>query len=290
MKVRPMVEIFCEGNDSVGFGHVRRASTLAAQLERNGLDVRIAGLSIEAQRLLPAPKFAKSSASIHIFDSPYSIDDEILASHASGHITVALDWFGETLPDVNIAVYPHSEVLGVRRGYVGFEYILIREEMTLLHRTPVTQSTKRVLVFLGGGDLLNQGHETSRRLIQQGFEVTLVQGPLAVNKNAGDGYQVLINPPDLPQLLAASDWAVTNGGACLFEAMCLGKAAFVLPQTEAEMKIARFVEEREAVLGVGLDRLHEFHSAELRTVAEKGYNLVDGRGAERVSEIIRGLI
>lgn len=290
MKVGPSVEIFCEGNDRVGFGHIRRASTLAAQMERDGLNVRITGLSIEAQRLLPAQKFLSSSASIQVFDSPYRIDDEIFASRSAGHITVTLDWFGDVIPDINIAVYPHCEVRGVRGAYVGFEYILIRKEITLLRPSPVTQSAKRVLVFLGGGDLLNQGHETSRRLSQLGYEVTLVQGPLATNKDAGDGYQVLVNPPDLPQLLASSDWAVTNGGGCLFEAMCIGKAAFVLPQTEAEMKIAQVSEARSAVLGIGLDNLRKFHHDDLEMVANNGSILIDGCGAERISDIIRGLV
>jgi len=290
MKGRPLVEILCEGNDRVGYGHIRRSLTLAARLERDGMDVRIQGLSEEASRWLSVPMFAGRSAGIQIFDSPCAIDDRIREAHACGQVSVALDWFGETVPDVNIAVYPHGEVRGTREVHVGFEYILIREEIASFHGASATHGAKRVLVFLGGGDLLNQGHETARQLSRQGLDVTLVQGPLAVNKDAGDGYRVLVNPTDLPQLLAASDWAVTNGGGCLFEAMCMGKAAFVLPQTEAEMKIARFAEERGAVLGIGLGGLREFDCKELGAIAERGANLVDGRGASRVSSIVRNLI
>lgn len=289
MNDRPLVEIFCEGNGNVGYGHIRRSLTLAAQLERDGVDVRVLGLSEEAVRLLPALKFAGRSASIQIFDSPCGIDDKIRAAQASSQITVALDWFGDAIPDVNIVVYPHSEVRGIRKVHIGFEYILIRKEIALLRRASATQGAESVLVFLGGGDLLNQGHETARRLSRQGLEVTLVRGPLAMNRGDGEGYRVLANPENLPQLLASSDWAVTNGGGCLFEAMCLGKAAFVLPQTEAEMKIARFAEERGAVLGIGLDGLRKFDFAELGSVAERGANLVDGRGASRISTIVRGL-
>lgn len=289
MNDRPLVEIFCEGNNKVGYGHIRRSSTLAAQLERDGLDVRILGLSEEARRWLPIPKFAGRSADILIFDSPCGIDDKITAAQAGGQATVALDWFGEVIPDVNIAVYPHGEVLGTKEVHVGFEYILIREEIAMLHRVPATQSAESVLVFLGGGDLLNQGHEAARRLSRQGLDVTMVQGPLATDRSDGEGYRILVNPENLPQLLAACDWAVTNGGGCMFETMCIGKAAFVLPQTEAEMKLARFTTERGAVLGIGLDNLREFGVAELGSVAEKGAKLVDGRGAARISTIVQGL-
>lgn len=286
----PLVEIHCEGNEKVGYGHIRRSITLAAQLERDGLDVHISGLSEEARRWLPAPRCAKRSADIQIFDSPSGIDEKIRAAQASGQITVALDWFGEAIPDVNIVVYQHGEVRGIRKVHVGFEYILIRKEIAMLHRKPVTQSTKRVLVFLGGGDMLNQGHVTARLLSRHGLDVTLVQGPLTTNRSDGEGYRVLINPENLPQLLEACDWAVTNGGGCMFETMCVGKAAFVLPQTEAEMRLARFAAERGAVLGIGLDNLRKFGVTELGSVAENGANLIDGHGAVRISTIVQGLL
>lgn len=290
MSERPLIEIFCEGNKKVGYGHIRRSSTLAARLERDGVDVRISGLSENAHRMLPALKHTGRAARVVIFDSLFGIDDQILAAHERGQITVALDWFGETIPNVNIAVYPHGEVRATREAYVGFEYILVREEIALFPRTQPTGKANHVLIFLGGGDLLDQGHEASRRLRDHGFDVTLVQGPLAKATEAGAGYRVLVNPSELPQLLTSCDWTVTNGGGCFFEALCVGKAAFVLPQSDAEMKIARFAQERDAVLGIGLDSLRGFHPAELVPVAECGTRLADGRGAERVSAIVRGLL
>lgn len=284
----PMVSICCDGNAAIGYGHLRRALTLAAAL-RPLADVRIVGLSEAACQILGCTNVISHKSKVVIFDTPYPVDDKLRQAAEQGKTTVALDWFGETAPDVNIAVYPHGKIHANREIYVGFEYILIREEIASLHRAPSTQSAESVLVFLGGGDLLNQGHETARLLSRYGLDVTLVQGPLATNRREGEGYRVLVNPEGLPQLLAACDWAVTNGGGCLFETMCLGKAAFVLPQTEAEMKIARFVEERGAVLGIGLDGLRKFDFAELGSVAERGANLVDGRGAERIASIVRGL-
>jgi len=290
MKEYSLAEIFCEGNDRVGYGHIRRSLALAKQLEKDGVDVRITGLSEEARRLLPKHIISKRKAQVRIFDTPSDVDDMISKSRASGHITVALDCFGEIAPDVNIAVYPHFEVRGTRASYVGFEYILIREEISLLHRSPISEEAKQVLVFLGGGDLLNQGHETASILSQQGLEVTLVQGPLAMNKNAGAGYRVLVNPTELPQLLASSDWAVTNGGGSLFEAMCVGKATVVLPQTDAEEKIACYAEARGAILGIGLNCLRKYNQDELGIVAKEAVNLVDGCGAKRISAIVRGLL
>ena len=290
MSARPLVEIYCDGSAKVGYGHIRRCRTLATQLHRDGVDVCILGLSEEARRLLPEPRCTGRLASVQVFDSPCNIDDMLRSAQLHGQITVALDWFGEVIPDVNIVVYPNGEVRGIKEVHIGFEYILLREEIVLRRQTLATYSAKCVLVVLGGGDLLNQGHEVSRRLCEHGLDVTLVQGPLAKNRDTGDGYRVLIDPTDLPQLLAACDWAVTNGGGCLFEAMCMGKAAYVFPQTEAEENIARFAETRGAILGVGSANLRAFGYAELGVVAERGANLVDGLGGSRVSSIIRGLI
>lgn len=286
----PVAEIFCDGNEKVGWGHIRRSSALAARLEKEGIGVRVSGLSESASRMLPTPKYLGVPAKVVVFDSHVGIDDQIRTAHEGGQTTVALDWFGETIPNINIAVYPHGEVRATRQAYVGFQYILVREEIATLHRTPPTGRAKRVLVVIGGGDLLGQGPEAARRLRDEGLDVTLVQGPLAKAIVADVGYRVLVNPPELPQLLASCDWAVTNGGGCLFEALCVGKAAFVLPQTSEEWKIARFAEEHGAVLGVGIEGLRSFHPEEVRGVSEYGLELVDGRGVERVSSIIRGLL
>lgn len=286
----PAIDIFCEGNKKVGYGHIRRAITLASQLEKDGISVRILGLSEDARVLLPKPATIRSSPRVHIFDLPCVNDDRIRESQSSGYFTVALDWFGATIPDVNIAVYPHSEVLGKKAVYIGFQYILIREDVASYGRATSTHSANNVLIVLGGGDLLDQGHETALFLRKKGLDVTLVQGPLASNVGSGDGYRVIVNPKNLTQLLINCDWVVTNGGGCLFEAICLGKAAFVLPQTQQETKIARYVESKRAILGIGSKDLRAFENVELNIVSERGFKLVDGKGASRISSIVRGLI
>lgn len=290
MNTQPLVEIFCDGNQQVGFGHIRRSSSLAEQLIKDGIDVRLSGLSARARTMLPAPEYVGRKASIVVFDSFTGIDTLIQEAIECRQITVTLDWFGETVPDVNIAVYPHSEVYAKQTAYIGFEYILIRDEITSLRWEKPIRRSGNVIICIGGGDMLAQGHIASRRLSEQDIDVTLVQGPLSNKTDISLGYRVLDNPPRYPRLLAECDWAVTNGGGSLFEALCLGKAVFVLPQSDAEMKIAEFVLDKGAILGIGIDNLRVFLPDELIHVAESGVKLVDGRGAERISSIIKGLL
>lgn len=287
MKGPPRVDILCDGNDKVGFGHIRRALTLAAQLERESVAVRVIGLSEQSSALLPPVTTCNSEPAMTIFDSPLDVDRRIMRLTDQGRLSLALDYFGSAIPDVNIAVYAHGQVRAMRASYVGFEYILIRDEISLLRGSPSSGRAIRVVVMVGGGDILGHGHIAARILAETGCDVTLVQGPFSVSARQCSNYAVRITPLDLPELFAGCDWAVTSGGGSLFEGLCLGKAVHVLPQTDAETRIAQYVDSREGLLGIGLDSLRAYSPLEVRDVGERGARLVDGMGAARVSKIVR---
>lgn len=282
------VDLYCDGGPVIGYGHVRRAGTLAARLARDGVAVRLAGLSAAASRLLPTPTGPEDEAGVVVFDAPGGLDDAIARAQSRGRRTVALDWFGATVPDVNIVIFPHQEVRALRSSYVGLDYVLLRDEVASLPRD--TREGRGVLVILGGGDVQGMGHDVAGRLSAQGLDVTLVQGPLARDIRPAREYRVLVDPPDLPELYAQCRWAVTNGGGCMLEAMCVGKAAVALPQTDAEARLAGWLQQQGALLGTGLQALRDFSWGEIAVVAARGKELVDGRGAQRVSEIVRGLL
>lgn len=286
------IEIYCDGGTALGYGHIRRATTLAAQLERDGLEVRLAGLSPAACALLPDPKTLQGPAGVVVFDAPTGLDERIAQAQARGQNVVALDWFGDAVVDVNVVIYPHQEVRARRHAYVGLDYVLVRGDIALAPQG--NGGGRGVLVVLGGGDLQGTGHAVAGQLAALGLETTLVQGPLAADTRGGAGYRVLVNPPGLPELYASCRWAVTNGGGCMFEAMCKGKAVWALPQTDAESRVASFILEQGGVLGMGMKmdmtRLRDLADTELFPVAQRGAALVDGRGAQRISEIIRRLL
>ena len=64
----------------------------------------------------------------------------------------------------------------------------------------------------------------------------------------------------------------------------------MLPQSEKEMKIAIYVKERGGVLGIGLEEVRPYQFDEILPVVMSGNKLVDGHGAERVSNIVQGLL
>ena len=288
MSGQSLVEIFCDGNDQVGFGHIRRCLALAAKLRNENISVRLTGLSETAKKNLPVPEDEQAKGSIAVFDSLAGIDKNIQNANEQGQLTITLDWFGETVPDINIVVFPHSEVRANIATYIGFEYIIIRDEITVIPKTTQHKSNKKVLICLGGGDLLEQAADAADMLSDRGFEVTLIQGPFAKKRKvASKKYTTHINPANYSELLANCDWTVVNGGGCFFESLCLGKPSFVLPQTELEMRIALFAQQKNTVLGIGLRQLNSFEPVQLDKVAQNGIKLLDGCGLERITAIIK---
>jgi spore coat polysaccharide biosynthesis predicted glycosyltransferase SpsG len=287
---RPLVHIFCDANETIGYGHVRRSLTLASRLEEDGFNVRLTGLSDGARRLLPPESQAAVDSQIVLFDSHVGIDCRIRDAVARRATTITLDWFGATLPHINIAVYAHTPVRSTVKSYVGFEYVLIRSEILEVPRKAFSGRAERVVVVIGGSDVLGLGQEAAQHLYATGLDVTLIQGPLAHNIRASTQYRTLLDPPNFAALLADCDWVVTNGGGCMFEALYLEKPTYVLPQNDAERRIAEFARQQGGVLGIGLQDLRKFSADELRTVCETATRLVDGGGARRISNIITGFL
>jgi spore coat polysaccharide biosynthesis predicted glycosyltransferase SpsG len=286
----PLIDIWCDGNPRIGFGHIRRARTLADRLTLDGATVRLRKYSPQRNSVFLKSTDDQRLPKISIFDTPENIDENLGLLKEKGVLTVALDYFGSVSPHINIAVFAHDTVRADYLSYVGFDYILIRDEIFTLRSKSLSSRSNQVLIMVGGGDLLRQSHEAARRLAKQGFEVTLIQGPFAGDQKHNDDYTVMHNPTNLPELLAGCGWLVASGGGSLFEGLCLGKAVHVLPQTSAEERIARYVESKGATLGVGLDSLRIYQESEIARVAKNGRNLIDGLGAKRISKIVGSLL
>lgn len=285
------VEIFCDGNKTIGLGHVRRSTALCNHLIGLGIPTCLSGISATASSLISVQEYSGGSSKIVIFDVFEGIEDRIVQAKNDHKICITLDWFGEEIPDINIVVYPHKQVFAQQASYTGFEYIILRDEITSLRKEILPESSSRVFICLGGGDLHDQGLDTAIKLSNLGYDVTLVCGPLSAQKSVGKyKFKILKDPPDFPLLLSKCDWAVTNGGGCFFEAACLGKAAFILPQTDMEMAIAKFAEKKGAVLGIGKENLRAFALSEIRMVAEKAFFTIDGKGLDRVTAFIKNVL
>ena len=278
--------IFCDGGPNVGYGHIRRCLTLLERLLEGSVDASIHGLSHQAEKLLSGRRGARGDYGAILLDSPHNIDQRLRNEKQEGKLTIALDYFGSEEPDINIVVFEHAQVKG-KAKYIGFDYQMIRGAITGLEKPDYCEG---VLITIGGGDLLKQGEAAAKLVGRAGEAATLVKGPLSDTETSQGGYKVIVQPRDFEQRLNQSRWVVTNGGGCMFEAMHLGKAAVILPQTKEEQRVAEEFLHRGAILGIGLEAIHYYGEKHLKRIGETAKQCIDGLGVERVYNIVGGFL
>jgi len=284
-----IVDIKCDGDSSVGYGHIRRCETLQKALQSFGVDAYISTLRESSRELIGSTKLLKKKPSLVVFDSPYDFEDVLKDARLSGFKTLTLDYFGQSVPDINISIYPHHISRAKYESFVGFDYVMVRSEIIAAKshsESKITNHNNYILIVIGGGDTLGHGVKAAEFFIKKEFEVILVQGPTT---NSADiygvkSYQVLKNPPNLPALIAGASIVITNGGGTLFEALYLNKNIYVLPQTDRERVIADTIYMKDMILGYGSENLYRIKFKNNNT--SNGETLIDGGGANRVCRII----
>jgi spore coat polysaccharide biosynthesis predicted glycosyltransferase SpsG len=298
VKPKHLVEIRCDGGPQVGFGHIRRCITLKERLEKDGYSVNLLGMSIESQNFLDAflpfnCNTDKSSDLIILDGATREMDEYLLEAKARGIESIVLDYFGGAEADYNVLIYPHYQYKAKKNSFIGYQYVMIRDEiLAVKQERPIRNSRNSfVLVAIGGGDILGQGHLVSKYLAELGLNIVLAAGPLrnCIDIEMPLPYTVSKNQLDFPRLFSQCDWVVTNGGGTLFEALYLNKSIFVLPQTKAEERIALDMFSKQLVMGVGLENLHPKLKNRSNNF-NSGDKVIDGHGSSRVSKIVSNIL
>ena len=194
------IQIYCDGGIKSGYGHISRSKALCDFLKTKGLESSLCGISDESNYLIGDNCYENKNANIVILDSHRNINELIKKERNNNKTTITLDWFGKESPDYNIIVYPHTKPKSRIQSYIGFEYVIIRDE--ILHLRKTQKIKNKALVCIGGGDLLNQGHLASEYLYKKGFDVTLIIGKSGKKFSGRKRYKVLNNPNNFSELLS----------------------------------------------------------------------------------------
>ena len=312
------IALWFDGGGPYGFGNVRRSTELGEALARRGHAVSFVPLSERAASLCPKHHSNVSQADVIVLDVPYEGDAVVQQARAWQAKVVALDFDGTEAPDVVISLQAVRRVPAQSKILCGVEYAIIREEIHSLGTQHET--TGEVLVIVGGGDQDGLTQRIVDRLYQSRREsaqcsvlsaqysnpsplftehlalstphkVCVVQGPAGAPLNLErDGLRIVTNPPDLPQLMARCAWAVTTGGTTMLEMLCLGKAIHVVPRTEPEQIFAQRFADQAALLGLGLEPLRTPTMDQIAACQQRGPQLVDGKGCERIAIEIESLL
>ncbi|EQC43397.1 glycosyltransferase [Bacteriovorax sp. Seq25_V] len=266
-------------NDKIGFGHYRRSLSLHNYLNKNFhsefIDLNHVNLN-----------FGSIQCDLVIFDNPYDMSEEVNILKARNIRTIGLDTNYNSSTDLTLSIYEHNQHSHNNR-IQNFNFAIIRDEILQLPKEGKNIFENQVLISLGGSDLKKDSLPIAKILLEKGFYVTLVYGPLAkLESFENSNLKIVQNPKNLPSLMHQCDIAITNGGGTLFELLYLHKPVVIIPQTEAEERISAHVRTNGSIIGVGysyLDNLNSFNPAEFK----KNFKpLVDGKGLENITKYI----
>ncbi|MGW7687140.1 PseG/SpsG family protein [Kribbella sp. NPDC054772] len=259
-----------------------------------------------------------------VFDS-YDLDAAVYpAVRATGLPTLAIvdgDLRGaeaDVLVDQNLAAELDLPVLprdSVRLA--GLPYVMIRDEI-LAHRPSEPPAARqngvpRVFAFFGGTDAFGAGPHVARALVATGlpFEATLVApGPAlaaqiaAVELQPHQQLQVIGPTDQLAAQVREADLTISASGTSTWELLCLGATAGLVCVVDNQVMGYERAIDTGAAAGLGLLSALEADtslavpvlkrlltdSAERGRLARAGWELVDGRGRERVADALLRLI
>ena len=195
---------------------------------------------------------------------------------------------------------------------LGTRYVLLRSEFLAWQgwQREIPKVVRNVLVTLGGGDPNNQTLKVIQGLQQvdiEELEAVIVVG--ATNPHFGElrsaihdsrfPIRIVRNTSDMPELMAWADVAVSAGGSTCWELAFMGLPTVVLVLAENQQGIAAGLGKAGAVLNLGWymeasiaqiadTLLNLLEDCGLRRqMSQRGRELVDGLGVERVVESLR---
>lgn len=315
------IAIRADASVSIGNGHVMRCLTLAKALRDQSINIiflcaKLPGNLIEwiQQEGFTVIALEHINASLN-----QALENRSIAWIIKDHYDLNLDWEQEAqtiAPLLVIDDFPHvkhaaqivlnpslpqgtnNALLG--ETYYGAQYALIRPEI-LPFRKSFTAITKinRILVTLGGSDLQNTTALLAQCLENIVAEIQVVIGNNYAHRDSLNKFphlKIYQQPKNFPELLANADVVIGAGGSTTWEALYLGKPLLTLWSAENQRELCEQGHAEEILFNLGphtqpleelvlkLQILTNFDL--LNRLATHGHQLVDGKGVERVVDLL----
>ncbi|MEC9488403.1 MAG: UDP-2,4-diacetamido-2,4,6-trideoxy-beta-L-altropyranose hydrolase [Halanaerobium sp.] len=346
------IAIRVDGGTEIGMGHLMRCLALASRLKeeaqvtfltrredsairmitRYGFPLHLlpTDLSYTAEIPLVRHFLTKGNYQIIITDSYNLAQDyllqirEVVNKLVSIHDYVPFAFPSDILINGNIYApeLAYESLTGQTKFLLGTDYTLLREEFQKLPRRNISERVQKVLVTMGGSDLLNLTPKIIRILTElkkPGIElkycdlarlhIDVVIGPAFDNREdvikevERAPYEVSLhfNYNMMSSLFLECDLAVSAAGSTLYELAVTGTPGLSLLQAENQELAAKKMEEAGCNISLGygdqvvpeevqegLVRLIEDWPLRIK-MSKSGQALVDGRGVERcVQNILQG--
>jgi spore coat polysaccharide biosynthesis predicted glycosyltransferase SpsG len=206
---------------------------------------------------------------------------------------------------------PHPEELFTGRYYEGLQYAIIRDSFLPYLQKPRMINDKIESILISHGSADKQHH--TRRIIsflQKSFpKITLhvIIGALNEDRDLTSQHsenssncKIYRDVIKIEQLMDRADIGFVGAGSTLLELCSLGVPAVVTPQNDFELRFSKFIEKKKACLVVdGTDDQknkdmivhHILENKKIRQeMSEFQKKLIDGKGKERIAQIIRSTL
>jgi UDP-2,4-diacetamido-2,4,6-trideoxy-beta-L-altropyranose hydrolase len=311
------VLVFVACSPRVGFGHLRRCLTLAAELAARGArprfrlrgDARAAELAARAgfeARVEDAPADAQlDGTQAAVIDDYAASEDEIARARRRARGLLVIDDLADRRLDADLVANggASADARAYRTGagctlLLGPAYALLRPSFRELPRRTVAAEVRRVLVTLGGSDPRDETAAIVERLraIVPAAAIDVVIGPMF-----GDSWRRLAGTnatrvtlhhgvDDPAPLMRAADLVIAGGGQTTYELAACGTPTVALCLADNQrLNLAALaavptllVAESAAALDDPVARLCA-DAALRQRMSDAGQRLADGRGAARTA-------
>lgn len=215
-------------------------------------------------------------------------------------------------PDASGKNYPDSDPR--TRFLLGPKYALLRREFHEFRKVDSNQpvEAQRILISMGGGDCNNvtlQVLEALEEIKNMQLTVEVVIGASNPHRPSLQGAvkasshhaALLENVTNMPELMSRADLAITAGGGTCYELAFMRCPMFLITIAQNHEQAVDFYQRTECAVAAGwFNSLNKYTLARLienaicdealrRKLVESAAGMIDGKGAERVVEVMRSL-
>ena len=191
--------------------------------------------------------------------------------------------------------------------YLGPSYFPLGPDFAphLARRKSAPEKATNILMMFGASDHNNFTLRSARQLsTDPDLTMTVVLGPAVKDRGAISkeleslGARVLASVPSVAKLIFEADLAITTGGNTCFEFAALGTPALTLCTRERQNQNANYFESRGCIVNLGIGtqvadvEIGDAAAAlindrsQRETMSNAGRRTVDGKGLERIVEIV----
>jgi spore coat polysaccharide biosynthesis predicted glycosyltransferase SpsG len=312
-----------EGSHQQGMGDVMGSLALADECAKqadeilfvlSGGDEAVAAIMEKGYRWQTAPTWEAEQniltgfcPDVIVVNKLNSPPEYVRSLKAHAGMVVTMDDAGEGAQYADLRVNP---LYDAPAAVTDPQYIALRREFQETHSRSKTISgeVRELLITQGGSDTYGFTPGIIRAL--EGLKIrphcTVVIGPAFRHKDdlrdavaaSTLDLTVVRNVRDMAERMWKADLAITAGGLGVFELLCVGTPSLVVCGEWFEVETASKLEKSGAVVNLGFggdlngERLREAVEAlakdakQRKELSLRGKQLVDGRGCERIVELI----